>query len=146
MRSTVVPAVYRPDTAKATKAAVLEKEALIRPIDRQIILVTGATDGLGQAVATELARQGATLLLHGRSEKRGQRTLAQITSQTGNDQLSYYRADFDSLEEVRGLADRVSANHHRLDVLSQQRRARRRPRPAGHRRARGDLPGRLPRA
>lgn len=94
-----------------------EKEALIRPIDQQIILVTGATDGLGRAVATELARQGATLLLHGRSEKRGQRTLEQIASQTGNDQLSYYRADFDSLEEVRGLAERVSADHHRLDVL-----------------------------
>jgi NAD(P)-dependent dehydrogenase (short-subunit alcohol dehydrogenase family) len=89
----------------------------VRPIGQQIILVTGATDGLGRAVATELARRGATLLLHGRSEERGKQTLSDIKAQTGNRRLRYYRADFESLSEVRDLAERIQTDHERLDVL-----------------------------
>ncbi|MEI7948836.1 MAG: SDR family NAD(P)-dependent oxidoreductase, partial [Gammaproteobacteria bacterium] len=40
-------------------------------IEQQVILVTGATDGLGREVATSLARQGATVLLHGRNQEKG---------------------------------------------------------------------------
>jgi NAD(P)-dependent dehydrogenase (short-subunit alcohol dehydrogenase family) len=89
----------------------------VRPIEQQIILITGATDGLGRAVAGELAGQGATLLLHGRSEERGKRTLAEIKAQTGNHKLQYYRADFESMSEVRDLAECIEAEHDRLDVL-----------------------------
>jgi NAD(P)-dependent dehydrogenase (short-subunit alcohol dehydrogenase family) len=89
----------------------------VRPIEQQIILITGATDGLGRAVASELAGQGATLLLHGRSEERGNRTLAEIKAQTANNKLKYYRADFESVSEVRDLAERIEAEHDRLDVL-----------------------------
>jgi NAD(P)-dependent dehydrogenase (short-subunit alcohol dehydrogenase family) len=89
----------------------------VRPLEQQIILITGATDGLGRAVAAELADRGATLLLHGRSEDRGQQTLSEISAQTPNAALTYYRADFDSLSEIRGLAERILAEHDRLDVL-----------------------------
>ncbi|HEY3184480.1 MAG TPA: SDR family NAD(P)-dependent oxidoreductase [Gaiellaceae bacterium] len=81
------------------------------------VLVTGATDGLGRAVAAELARAGATVLLHGRDDHRGERTLNEIRAETGNDSLRWYRADLASLAEVRGLAERVAADHERLDVL-----------------------------
>jgi NAD(P)-dependent dehydrogenase (short-subunit alcohol dehydrogenase family) len=89
----------------------------VRPIEQQVILITGATDGLGRAVASELAGQGVTLLLHGRSEERGERTLSEIRARTGNTRLTYYRADFESLSEVRALAESVQAEHERLDVL-----------------------------
>jgi NAD(P)-dependent dehydrogenase (short-subunit alcohol dehydrogenase family) len=68
------------------------------------VLVTGATDGLGKALATELARAGATVLVHGRDDARGERTLDEIRSETGSDRLRWYRADLASLGEVRGLA------------------------------------------
>ena len=42
----------------------------MRPLSEQTILITGATDGLGRALAAELAAEGATLLLHGRDEAR----------------------------------------------------------------------------
>jgi NAD(P)-dependent dehydrogenase (short-subunit alcohol dehydrogenase family) len=77
------------------------------------VLVTGATDGLGKAVATELARSGATVLVHGRDDTRGERTLHEIRSETGSDDLTWYRADLASLDEVRKLAERVGP----LDVL-----------------------------
>jgi len=81
------------------------------------ILVTGATDGLGRAVATELARAGANVLVHGRDDARGEQTLAEIREETGNDRLGWYRADLASLAEVRDLAERFGAEHGRLDVL-----------------------------
>ena len=89
----------------------------MRAIEQQTILITGATDGLGRAVAHELAARGATLLLHGRSEDRGRQTVAEIRAQAPNATLTYYRADFDSLSEIRGLAERILAEHDRLDVV-----------------------------
>jgi NAD(P)-dependent dehydrogenase (short-subunit alcohol dehydrogenase family) len=81
------------------------------------ILITGATDGLGKAVAIELARAGATVLVHGRDEARGDATLREIRDETGSDRTRWYRADLASLEEVRALAERVHTEHERLDVL-----------------------------
>jgi NAD(P)-dependent dehydrogenase (short-subunit alcohol dehydrogenase family) len=89
----------------------------MRPLDEQTILVTGATDGLGRALATELAAAGATLLIHGRDDARGQRVIDDIASATGSRRLHWLRADFASLDEVRGLADRVAAEHPRIGTL-----------------------------
>lgn len=81
------------------------------------ILITGATDGLGRALAAELSETGATLLLHGRDDARGRQTIAQIHAQTGNRNLHWHRADLASLEEVRALAERIEREHGGLDVL-----------------------------
>jgi NAD(P)-dependent dehydrogenase (short-subunit alcohol dehydrogenase family) len=81
------------------------------------VLVTGATDGLGKALAAELARAGATVLLHGRDQERGERTLAELRAQSGSEAHRWYRADLASLAEVRSLADQVASEHERLDVL-----------------------------
>jgi NAD(P)-dependent dehydrogenase (short-subunit alcohol dehydrogenase family) len=89
----------------------------MRPLREQVILITGATDGLGKAVALQLARTGATLLLHGRDEARGQQALEEIRAQTGNTRLQWYRADFSQLAQVRALAEQLAREQERLDVL-----------------------------
>jgi NAD(P)-dependent dehydrogenase (short-subunit alcohol dehydrogenase family) len=89
----------------------------MRPLDQQTILITGATDGLGRALATDLAADGAELLLHGRDDERGRATLEKIRAQTGNERLHWLRADLASLDEVRALADEVTRIAGRLDVL-----------------------------
>jgi NAD(P)-dependent dehydrogenase (short-subunit alcohol dehydrogenase family) len=83
----------------------------------KIILVTGATDGLGRQVARDLVAEGATVLLHGRNEERAVAAVQEIREEIGSDNLRYYLADFSSLEEVRRLADEVRSEHDRLDVL-----------------------------
>jgi NAD(P)-dependent dehydrogenase (short-subunit alcohol dehydrogenase family) len=89
----------------------------MRPLDQQTILVTGATDGLGRALARELAAAGATVLVHGRDEARGRETVREITGDTGNSNVHWLRADLASLDEVRGLADQVTAEYRGLHVL-----------------------------
>jgi NAD(P)-dependent dehydrogenase (short-subunit alcohol dehydrogenase family) len=89
----------------------------MREISEQVILVTGATDGLGRGVAADLASRGATVLLHGRSPERLERTLAELREETGSEKLRTYRADFASLAEVRAMAAEVLANEQRLDAL-----------------------------
>jgi NAD(P)-dependent dehydrogenase (short-subunit alcohol dehydrogenase family) len=88
-----------------------------RLLPDRTVLVTGASDGLGRAVAGELAADGWTVLLHARDEARGQAALDDIHERTGNDALRLYLADLASLAEVRSLADAVLAAESRLDVL-----------------------------
>ncbi|MEU8345025.1 SDR family NAD(P)-dependent oxidoreductase [Actinomadura meyerae] len=84
----------------------------MRPIEQQTILITGATDGLGRALAARLAADGATVLVHGRDDRRGEATLREIGGRA-----SWYRADLSSLAQTRALAEAVRADHPRLDVL-----------------------------
>ncbi|MFB9234491.1 SDR family NAD(P)-dependent oxidoreductase [Plantactinospora siamensis] len=74
------------------------------------ILITGASDGLGRALAGELASAGHHLILHGRDAGR----LADVARETGAVAI---RADLSSLDEVRELAARVDDRATRLDVL-----------------------------
>jgi NAD(P)-dependent dehydrogenase (short-subunit alcohol dehydrogenase family) len=86
-------------------------------MSERVVLVTGATDGLGKAVATELARAGDTVLIHGRSEERLDATAIEIRDLTGNDRLRSYRADFASLADVRSMAEQILDGEDRLDVV-----------------------------
>ena len=89
----------------------------MRPIEEQTILITGATSGLGRELAQTLAKQGATLLLHGRDLKRGLETVREIKEATGNESIQFYRADLSSLREVVELARQLISGVTRLDVL-----------------------------
>jgi NAD(P)-dependent dehydrogenase (short-subunit alcohol dehydrogenase family) len=89
----------------------------MKPIEQQIVLVTGSTDGLGKSTAQALARQGATVLLHGRDQQRLEATQQEIREATGNDRLETYLADFASLEEVRQLGKTLQTDHPHLDLL-----------------------------
>lgn len=81
------------------------------------ILLTGATDGLGKATAFALAKQGYELILHGRNPQKGEKVLADIKAETGNENLHYYNADFAELVQIKTLADTILTNHQQLNVL-----------------------------
>jgi NAD(P)-dependent dehydrogenase (short-subunit alcohol dehydrogenase family) len=89
----------------------------MRPIAEQTILITGATDGHGRALAADLAAAGATVLVHGRDNTRGRETIDDLRARTGSEKLRFLRADFASLDEVHALAERVLADYDRLDAL-----------------------------
>jgi len=90
----------------------------------KVILVTGATDGLGRALAAELARAGATVRVHGRDPGRIADTIKEVTAAAAEagepaagDRVRGYQADLSSLAGVRELAGQVIAAEPRLDVL-----------------------------
>ena len=88
----------------------------MRPLDEQTILITGSTDGLGLASAERLARRGAEVLVHGRSEQKLERALAKLGADRGA-RVRGFLADLSSLERVRSLARDVARSADRIDVL-----------------------------
>ena len=76
------------------------------------ILITGATDGLGRALARGLAAGGDTVILHGRDETR----LKTVADEIGGRTLTVC-ADLADLAQVRRLAADVRGATDRLDVL-----------------------------
>ena len=65
-------------------------------------LVTGATAGIGHAIALELARQGADVIVHGRNAERGEKAVQEIENVGGR--ARFVAADLSNAEDVRRLA------------------------------------------
>jgi NAD(P)-dependent dehydrogenase (short-subunit alcohol dehydrogenase family) len=87
------------------------------PMKGKTCLITGATSGIGEVAARELARLGARVIVVGRSPERGTATLERIRAAAGGTELESIVADLSSQAEVRRLADRVRERCERLDVL-----------------------------
>ncbi len=83
----------------------------------RVIVLTGATSGLGNAAATQLAHCGASLVLVGRSDERNRTVVEEMIETTGNPSITQVAADMGDLSQVRNLADRILTDHDRLDVL-----------------------------
>ena len=84
-------------------------------MESNVCLVTGGTSGIGRAVAVQLARQGAAVLLTGRDHARGEAAANEIRGQGGS--AHFLPVDFASLASVRALAEEVRRRHDRLRVL-----------------------------
>ena len=71
----------------------------------QRALVTGATSGIGRAVALQLGREGAEVVVHGRDAARGADTVEEITAAGGK--ASFVAADLGDAADVARLASDV---------------------------------------
>jgi NAD(P)-dependent dehydrogenase (short-subunit alcohol dehydrogenase family) len=83
----------------------------------KLCLVTGASSGLGKAIAAGLARKGATVVLACRDQARGEAALADIRRATGSPNVELMLVDLASLQSVRELAATFKATYRRLSVL-----------------------------
>ena len=89
----------------------------MRTPEQTTVLITGATDGLGRGVAKHLAATGVRVLLHGRDQDRLDAVAGEIREVTGREPPQGFVADLASLEEVRRLADEVTAATDELHAL-----------------------------
>jgi NAD(P)-dependent dehydrogenase (short-subunit alcohol dehydrogenase family) len=80
-------------------------------LEGQRALVTGGTSGIGRAVALQLARDGAEVLVHGRDATRGAQTVQEITAAGGK--ASFLAADLGDPADVQRLANDVGE----IDIL-----------------------------
>lgn len=83
----------------------------------KVVLITGATNGIGEEAALQLAKMGATVVVHGRSEARAKDSIARIQQAVPNAAVSYLLADLSVMAQVRDLAAQFKARFTRLDVL-----------------------------
>ncbi len=82
-----------------------------------MILITGSTDGIGKQTAIELARQGMSVFIHGRSETKCRETIRHIAALVPGARLDFVAGDLSSLHSVRMLASSVKNRTDRIDVL-----------------------------
>lgn len=86
-------------------------------MERKIILITGASDGIGKETAKTLAKQGHTVIIHGRNKQKTQAVYDEIKAETGNTNIDMLTADFLSLANVKRFAEDIKQKYEYLDVL-----------------------------
>jgi NAD(P)-dependent dehydrogenase (short-subunit alcohol dehydrogenase family) len=86
-------------------------------MEQKIILITGATSGLGKETAKVLAKQGHTIILHGRNKIKTQTVMKELKKETGSNRLEMVLADLESFADVKRMADEFKQKHDHLDVL-----------------------------
>jgi len=83
----------------------------------RIALVTGGTDGIGKAIAHELAGQGMHVLIVGSNADKGAAAAIELRAASGNDRIEFLRADLGVIGNVDALAAEVSARWPQLHYL-----------------------------
>jgi NAD(P)-dependent dehydrogenase (short-subunit alcohol dehydrogenase family) len=78
-------------------------DTLSRDLEGQVALVTGATSGIGRAVAIQLAGRGATVLVNGRDAARGVEVIEEIELSGGT--ARFIAADLATPEGITGLVE-----------------------------------------
>jgi retinol dehydrogenase-12 len=83
---------------------------------KKVCVITGATSGIGYAIAKGLAAENTDLILIARTHEKGQAVVAQLKKETGNT-ARYYVADLSSQRQVREAGSAIRSDHPVIDVL-----------------------------
>ncbi len=83
-----------------------------------LVLLTGATRGIGQAAAIELARQGVEVALVGRERERVEAVAQAARASGGGAEVHKHVADLTLMADVRTLAQEVRERYGKIDVLA----------------------------
>ena len=86
-------------------------------MDGKVCMVTGATRGIGRAIAQELAERGASVVLVARGPATGEIVATELQEATGNYAISALQGDLASQASIRELAAEFRRRHERLHVL-----------------------------
>ncbi len=90
--------------------------AIERPLDGKIALITGASRGIGRAIAMELAHRGATVAVNFRTSLSAAEELRKEIHQVGCD-CELFQGDISHRQHARKLIHDVIDSFHRIDIL-----------------------------
>lgn len=88
---------------------------MAKRLDQKSAIVTGATKGLGRSIASVFASEGARVLVVGRDEQGGTKTVTAITEAGGT--ASFFKADVSCRQDVESMAKAAADRHGRIDIL-----------------------------
>ena len=83
----------------------------------RVVVITGATSGIGQVAAEKLAAMGARLVLVARDRTRGEAALARLNTADPNARHTIHYADLSTIAEMKRVASEIAAAEPRIDVL-----------------------------
>jgi NAD(P)-dependent dehydrogenase (short-subunit alcohol dehydrogenase family) len=83
----------------------------------KLVVVTGATAGIGKVTARELARKGAQVVIVGRDPEKCEHVVRELRNASGNPAVEFMVADLASRAAIRRLAAEFASQYERLDVL-----------------------------
>lgn len=83
----------------------------------KVVVVTGASGGIGFETALELARRGAKVIIACRNAQKGEKAVSKIVSQTKNKRVRFAHLDLTSLASVRRFVEELQETEAKLDVL-----------------------------
>lgn len=83
----------------------------------KIIVITGATDGIGKVTARELAKAGASVTIVGRNPVKGEQVVKDLRAAAGHDGVDFAQGDLLTLKGVRGAAATLKGRLKVIDVL-----------------------------
>jgi NAD(P)-dependent dehydrogenase (short-subunit alcohol dehydrogenase family) len=81
------------------------------------VLITGATSGIGKAAAIELAKQGATIILHGRDARRLNTTREQVQKASQSNKVDTLLGDLAQKSAIYEMVKNFKTRYDRLDIL-----------------------------
>jgi NAD(P)-dependent dehydrogenase (short-subunit alcohol dehydrogenase family) len=81
------------------------------------VVVTGATSGIGEVAAMQLAGMGARIVAVARNKARGEATLARLNEKAPGLAHKIHYADLSLLAEMQRVATEIAASEPRIDVL-----------------------------
>src|ERR1700761_9564267 len=84
-------------------------------VQGRVALITGASQGIGRAVALALAEAGATVALAARNREKLDEVAAQITTAGG--QAATFPLDVTNEDQIKATVKEVVAKYGRIDVL-----------------------------
>src|SRR5258708_1193098 len=85
---------------------------------RPVVVITGATNGLGRLAALDLARSGAHLGIVARSQTKVDELRGEIAQVAPGTPVDSFIADLTSLREVRRAGQQIDSFYERIDVLT----------------------------
>lgn len=84
-------------------------------LDKKIALITGGTSGIGEAIAKLFSEEGATVIICGRNEEKGESVLKYISK--FNNDSTFIKCDISNPNLINELYNQVVEKYKRLDIL-----------------------------
>ena len=88
-----------------------------RELNGKVVLVTGATEGIGLAAARDLAQRGAWVTIVGRDHEKTERIRDRLRAETGNPHVALLLGNLSLMSQAREVGQAFARHSQRLDIL-----------------------------